>query len=58
MLNNIYRWFVKYDTEITWFLIGWFASQFFVDFGQGNWWSAVFDLVLILINVSLYKGQR
>lgn len=56
-LDKIYRWFVRYDLEINWFLTGWFTSEFFHDFAVGNWWGAVIDLIIIVVNVSLYKGK-
>lgn len=55
MLKKIYQWFVRYDCEINWFLTGWFTSQFFVDFGQGNWFGCLVDLAFIVINVALWK---
>ena len=55
MLNKIYRWFVKYDVEICWFLTGWFASEFFHDFAVGNWFGAIIDLILVIVNISFYK---
>lgn len=58
MFNKIYRWFVKYDLEIGWFLTGWFTSEFFVDAGRGNWVGAAIDAVIVIINVSLYRGKR
>lgn len=57
MLKSIYNWFVKYDTEITWFLTGWFSAYFLFDFSQGNWFGCVIDLILVFVNVSLYKGR-
>lgn len=55
MLTKIYRWFVKYDVEICWFLTGWFASELFHDVAVGNWFGAAMDLLLIILNVSFYK---
>ena len=58
MLNKIYQWFVKYDFEICWFLTGWFAAYFLVDFSQGNWFGCLIDLILVVVNVSFYKGRN
>ena len=55
MFNKIYRWFVKYDVEICWFLTGWFAAEFFHDFAVGNWFAAIIDLILVVVNISFYK---
>lgn len=57
MWNKIYEWFVKYDVEIQWFLTGWFANEFFVDFGRGNYIFALVDLLLVVFYIALYKHK-
>ena len=53
MLNNIRYWFIKYDVEISWFMIGWFLSEFFHDVAKGAWGYALFDLAILIINYAL-----
>ena len=55
MLTKIKNWFIRYDFEICWFLTGWFTSQFFVDFSQGNWLGCLIDLIIVVINVAFRK---
>lgn len=55
MLTKIKNWFIRNDFEIQWFLTGWFTSQFFVDFGQGNWVGCIIDLIIVTINIAFRK---
>lgn len=57
MFNKIYNWFVKYDTEICWFLTGWFSAYFVVDFSRGNWFGCLINLIIVVANISLHKGR-
>ena len=55
MWNNIYNWLVRYNTEITWFLTGWFAAYLLVALSAGNLVGAAMDLFFVVINIALYK---
>ena len=55
MWDKIYNWFIRYNTEISWFLTGWFSAYFLVDFSQGNWWGCLLDAILVVLNIKLSK---
>lgn len=52
-MNEFMRWYQKYYTEITWFIIGWLALDLVHEFGHGNWVGVVFDALLIALNYKL-----
>ena len=54
-MNEFVRWFYRYNTEITWFIIGWLSLDLIREFGQGNWAGVAFDAVLIALNYQLNK---
>ncbi len=58
MWNKIYQWLVTHDFQISWFFIGYFASEFFQDFARGNWVGVILDLVIIVLNYSMVQGQK
>lgn len=54
-MNSIARWYSRYYTEITWFLIGWLSMCALVDFSNGDWLGVLFNLALVALNYFLYK---
>jgi hypothetical protein len=50
MLENFRAWYLRNQTEITWFLIGWLALGGLYDFGRGEYISAVILWALAVIN--------
>ncbi len=50
MLDKILTWFRLYEMEVTWFVIGTFATYFIVDLGRGNYTSALVDAIIVVIN--------
>lgn len=50
MLDKILLWFKFYEMEITWFVIGTFATYFIVDLGRSNYWGALVDAIIVVIN--------
>jgi len=54
-MNALQRWWYHYNTEITWFLIGWLSLDLIHEFGRGNWPGVVFDAALIALNYYLNK---
>ena len=55
MWNKIYSWFIRYNSEINWFLTGWFAAYFCVDVSAGNWLGAAIDAVIVAANIAFYR---
>jgi hypothetical protein len=58
MLDKIYQWLVAHDFQISWFFIGYFVSEFFQDFARGNWVGAVLDVVIVVLNYAMVRGQK
>lgn len=54
-MNALQRWWYHYNTEITWFLIGWLSLDLIQEFARGNLPGMVFDAALIALNYYLNK---
>ena len=54
-MNAFRTWYLKYYTEITWFIIGWLGLAAVYDFGRGDWVGLSIDLILIAVNVAFWK---
>jgi hypothetical protein len=54
-MDSIVRWYQRYYTEITWFIIGWLSLDLIHEFSRGNWPGVVFDIILITLNYQLNK---
>ena len=52
-MNALQRWWYHYNTEITWFLIGWLSLDLIQEFARGNLPGMVFDAALIALNYYL-----
>ena len=50
-------WFNRYNSEITWAIIGWLAFACLDSIVRGNWIWALVDAGLIFINYKLWKGN-
>jgi hypothetical protein len=50
MLQKFRQWYLRNQTEITWFLIGWLALGGLYDFGRGEYVSAIVLWALAAIN--------
>lgn len=50
-------WFNRYNTEITWAIIGWLAFATIDSIIRGSWVWAVVDAFLIFINYKLWKNR-
>jgi len=55
MLENFRRWYLKYQVEITWFVIGWLALGGMVNFGQGDYVSALVLWGIAFVNYVFVK---
>ena len=54
-MNPIKQFFYRYQTEITWFLIGWLTLSGFQDLGNGNYLGAVISFGLAYLNYAINK---
>jgi len=54
-MNSIQRWWYNYNTEITWFLIGWLSLDLVHECIRGNLAGVAFDAALIALNYFLNK---
>jgi len=52
-MNNIRAWYLKNQTEITWFLIGWLVLAGVQDLSYGNYVGAAISWGLAYINYKL-----
>jgi len=51
------EFFSKYNTEITWWIIGWLAFAFIDSLGRGQYFWAFVDAALIFMNYKLWKNN-
>ena len=54
-MNGLQRWWYNYNTEITWFIIGFLIATTLDSLGKGNYTDAVFSLGLAFANYYLNK---
>jgi hypothetical protein len=54
-MNSIKAFFIRNQTEITWFLIGFLTLSGFQDLGHGNYIGAAISFVLVYINYAINK---
>jgi hypothetical protein len=52
-MNRIKQFFYRYQTEISWFLMGWLTLSGFHDLGNGNYVGAAISWGLAFINYKL-----
>lgn len=57
MLDKIKDFFVRYQVEGVWFLIGYLVSDGFNEFGRGNYFVALFVWALAFVNFLLNKPR-
>ena len=50
MLSKIRNWYVGNEMQLTWFFIGVFLSIFVADVEAGNYFGALLDAVIVVIN--------
>lgn len=55
MENKIRNWFYRYNTEITWFIIGAFVAWGIDELLHGNFVSALIDFGVAYLNYILNK---
>jgi hypothetical protein len=55
MLDKFILWYYRYNSEITWFIIGWLALNAVHDFSRGDWLGFIIDTVLIGINYCFWR---
>lgn len=54
-MNNFRQWYLRNQTNITWFIVGWMALAFLYDFGRGDWLWCAIDALIIWANVAFNK---
>jgi hypothetical protein len=52
-MNRIRQFFYRYQTEISWFLMGWLTLSGFHDLAQGDYVGAVISFGLAWLNYAL-----
>lgn len=57
MLDNFFRWYNRYYTEITWFIIGFLTMDVLQQFSRGNWIGMLISIVLIVLNYQFVKRR-
>ena len=55
MISKIRSWYLSNYEAITWFLIGWLCFGGFIDFGQGNYTSALLLWGIAFVNYIFVK---
>lgn len=54
-MNKFRAWYLRNQTEITWFLIGWLVLSGLYDFGRGEYLTALILWAIAVINYVLAK---
>jgi hypothetical protein len=52
-MNKFKLWYLKNQTEITWFLMGWLVLAGFQDLAQGNYIGSAISFGLAYLNYKL-----
>lgn len=47
--NKFWEWSNENNTQITWFLLGFFLYDLFVKIGRSEWYSVAWSLVIITL---------
>lgn len=55
MIAKFRNWYLTYWTEITWFLIGWLIMAAIEAWTQGQYTTALIDVILAGVNYVLSK---
>ena len=58
MLNKFGEWYSKYDSEVTWWLIGWLSWGMIDQLARGSYGFALLNAVLIVMNYQMWKNRR
>ena len=56
-MNDFRNWYIRYQDNINWFVIGWLAFAMLDNLGRGSYGWAALDAALIYINYNLGKMQ-
>ena len=56
-MSKFRRWYLTYQNEITWFIIGWMTVSGFDNLVRGNLGYAAGDLALAYFNYYMWKTQ-
>ena len=56
-MNAFFDWFSRNNTQIVWFLIGWFMYGAVDNFGQGNWYGMCLNLLFAALNYFINRKQ-
>jgi hypothetical protein len=54
-MNSFRQWYLKNQTEITWFLIGFLTLSGLQDLGHGNYVGALVSFGLVWLNYALNR---
>ena len=54
-LDKIFTWSIENNTEITWFFLGFFLCDMLFKIGQRDWWSVLWDVIVIVLMYSTRK---
>lgn len=54
-MNKFRAWYLRNQTEITWFLIGWLVLVDVYDFGRGEYVGAAVLWIIALINYAFIR---
>ena len=54
-MNKFTQWYTNYQSEITWWLIGWLSWGLLDAIGQGRWTLAAINAAFIFVNYKLWK---
>lgn len=57
-MNKFRTWYLKYQNEITWFIIGLMFTNLLTHLAQGQWLWALVDTIIASINIHFWRTNR
>ena len=58
MLKKFAEWFSEYNTEISWWIIGWMCMAALESFGRGHYFMTVLDLGIAYFNYKMWRDNN
>ena len=56
-MDKMLEWFRAYNSEITWFIIGWLSFACIDAMVKEQWGQALLDAFLVYLNYRLWKAR-
>jgi hypothetical protein len=57
-MNKFRKWYLEYQNEITWFVVGLMVANFVEHLAKGQYELALVDTLLAAINIYFWRRDR